>query len=231
MLGLSLTGYLLPWDQKGFWATQVATNITANLPAVGPWLQRIVVGGPEYGHHTLARFYALHVVVLPSLVIGLIALHIFVFRRHGVTAPKNAVGEGWFWPDQAFRDMLVGLVILAVLVAVVLWGHGHAVDGPPAFCTQLQGSSSSQAPSGKQQGLDSVQESPMMERPSCRLQQTGSISSQVPSARQHASASVHNPKLEAPPRAMHSHSGRSSQIAKPGVSRPQACEPAQLVPM
>ena len=130
VLGLSLTGYLLPWDQKGFWATQVATNIAANLPVVGPWLQRIIVGGPEYGHHTLTRFYALHVVVLPPLVMGLIALHIFVFRRHGVTAPKNAVGEGWFWPDQAFRDMLVGLVILAVLVAVVLWGHGHAVDGP-----------------------------------------------------------------------------------------------------
>ncbi len=130
VLGLSLTGYLLPWDQKGYWATQVATNIAGNLPILGPWLQKIIVGGPVYGHHTLTRFYTLHVGVLPPLVILLVAAHLTVFRRHGVTTPKNAPGEGWFWPDQAFRDMLVSMVIFGILLSLVLWGHGHKIESP-----------------------------------------------------------------------------------------------------
>src|SRR6266853_5053018 len=85
VLGLSLTGYLLPWDQKGYWATQVATNIAGHQPVIGPYLQKVIVGGPVYGHHTLTRFYALHTAVLPPLVIALIIGHLVVFRRHGVT--------------------------------------------------------------------------------------------------------------------------------------------------
>src|ERR1700676_342184 len=60
VLGLSLTGYLLPWDQKGYWATNVATNLMNLVPAVGGKLQQLVVGGADYGHHTLTRFFALH---------------------------------------------------------------------------------------------------------------------------------------------------------------------------
>src|SRR5438105_11588545 len=60
VLAMSLTGYLLPWDQKGYYATQVATNIAGNIPLIGGFLRQIVVGGPEYGNHTLTRFYALH---------------------------------------------------------------------------------------------------------------------------------------------------------------------------
>src|SRR5262249_45349316 len=128
VLVLSLTGYLLPWDQKGYWATQVATNIAGNLPKVGPDLQKIIVGGPAYGHQTLTRFYALHVGIMPPLIIVLIIAHLTVFRRHGVTygreaigacqhpgtgvnadsarqAPSSARADGWFWPDQAFKDM------------------------------------------------------------------------------------------------------------------------------
>jgi ubiquinol-cytochrome c reductase cytochrome b subunit len=128
VLGLSLTGYLLPWDQKGYWATKVATNIAGNLPGVGAWLAKVIVGGPEYGHHTLTRFYALHVGILPPLVVVLIIAHLALFRRHGVTHPKNAPGEGWFWPDQAFRDMLVSMVIFAVMLGLVIYGHGHALE-------------------------------------------------------------------------------------------------------
>src|SRR5262249_61787213 len=83
VLALSLPGYLLPWDQKGYWATQVATNIAGNLPVVGPWLAKVVVGGSEYGHHTVTRFYALHVGILPPLVVALVIAHLVVFRRHG----------------------------------------------------------------------------------------------------------------------------------------------------
>ncbi len=128
VLGLSLTGYLLPWDQKGYWATQVATNIAGTLPGMGPWLQKVIVGGPVYGNHTLTRFYAMHVGLLPPLVIVLTIAHLAVFRRHGVTAPRGAVGEGWFWPDQAFRDMVVSLIIFAVMLSLVLYGFGHPME-------------------------------------------------------------------------------------------------------
>jgi ubiquinol-cytochrome c reductase cytochrome b subunit len=128
ILGLSLTGYLLPWDQKGYYATQVATSIAGGLPVVGSMIQKVVVGGPAYGNHTLTRFFALHVAILPGAVIALLIAHIWVFRRHGVTAPKNAVGSGWFWPDQAFRDMLVGLVIFGIMLALVIHGWGHKVE-------------------------------------------------------------------------------------------------------
>jgi ubiquinol-cytochrome c reductase cytochrome b subunit len=149
VLGLSLTGYLLPWDQKGYWATKVATNIAGNLPGIGAEVSKIVVGGPEYGNHTLTRFYALHVGILPPLVILLTVLHLVVFRRHGVTTswpawldllrPRwpgrhkvaetgNDKKEGWFWPDQAFRDMLVCIVIFGVIVGLVVYGHGHKIQ-------------------------------------------------------------------------------------------------------
>jgi quinol-cytochrome oxidoreductase complex cytochrome b subunit/mono/diheme cytochrome c family protein len=131
VLGLSLTGYLLPWDQKGFWATQVATNIAGNIPGIGEFLQRVVVGGPAYGHHTLTRFYTLHVGILPPLLIVLTILHLVTFRRHGVTVDRGVTGEGMFWPEQAFRDLLVCLVIFGVMIFLVINGHGHPVEAAP----------------------------------------------------------------------------------------------------
>jgi ubiquinol-cytochrome c reductase cytochrome b subunit len=145
ILGLSLTGYLLPWDQKGYWATQVATNIAGNLPGLGPAVQKIVVGGPVYGHQTLTRFYALHVGILPPLVIVLIIAHLVVFRRHGVTTPKKTVGEGWFWPDQAFRDMVVSMVTFAVLLGLVLYGHGHP-QHPPGTSAETGAEATAESP-------------------------------------------------------------------------------------
>ena len=68
-LGFSLTGYLLPWDQKGYWATKVATNIMGGAPVLGPYIQKVVVGGGDYGNQTLTRFYGLHVGVLPALFV------------------------------------------------------------------------------------------------------------------------------------------------------------------
>lgn len=129
-LGFSLTGYLLPWDQKGYWATKVATNIMAGTPGLGPAIQRVVVGGPEYGNQTLTRFYALHVGVFPALMVLCIAAHVALFRKHGVTAPRNAQGMGNFWPQQMFYDIAASLVVLAVLVGLVLSEHGAPLDAP-----------------------------------------------------------------------------------------------------
>src|SRR5262249_24068291 len=92
-----------------------------------------------YGHHTLTHFYALHVAVLPALLIVLLIVHIAVFRRHGVTAPPNAQGEGLFWPDQAFRDMVVCMLVFGVMLALVVFGgHGNKLEAP-ATQTEARG--------------------------------------------------------------------------------------------
>jgi ubiquinol-cytochrome c reductase cytochrome b subunit len=117
VLGLSLTGYLLPWDQKGYWATKVATNIAGIAPVVGEQIQELAVGGQYYGHHTLTRFFALHAGLLPALLVGFLVLHIYVFRRHGITAPNPIHGpDSTFWPDQVLRDAVACLAVLATVL-------------------------------------------------------------------------------------------------------------------
>lgn len=121
VLVLSLTGYLLPWDQKGFWATKVATNIFGIAPVFGKAVQRLLVGGPDYGHHTLTRFFALHAGVLPALLMALLVGHVYLFRRHGLTAKEPKRGpDQKFWPDQFLKDVIACLVVLATLLALIL---------------------------------------------------------------------------------------------------------------
>jgi ubiquinol-cytochrome c reductase cytochrome b subunit len=121
VLALSLTGYLLPWDQKGYWATKVATNLVAVVPVIGPSLQRIIIGGSEYGHHTLTRFFALHAGVLPALVVVLVTAHIYLFRRHGITVREPRRGpDAPFWPDQWLRDSVACLAVLATVLFLIV---------------------------------------------------------------------------------------------------------------
>jgi ubiquinol-cytochrome c reductase cytochrome b subunit len=122
VLGLSLTGYLLPWDQKGYWATKVATNLAALVPVVGQDLQRIAVGGSDYGHHTLTRFFALHAGVLPGLLIVLLVVHIKFFRRHGITPYKPAGRpDGSFWPEQVLKDGVACLAVMVFVLGLCMW--------------------------------------------------------------------------------------------------------------
>lgn len=131
VLGLSLTGYLLPWDQKGFWATKVATNIAAITPLVGPEVQKLIIGGTDYGHHTLTRFFALHAGVLPGLIIVLLVGHIYLFRRHGIT-PKYPLRkhDAAFWPDQVLMDSVACLAVLAAMLFLIVRHHGAELGAP-----------------------------------------------------------------------------------------------------
>src|SRR3954469_11278116 len=133
VLGLSLTGYLLPWDQKGYWATRVATNLLGLVPVIGESLQRIIVGGPEYGHFTLTRFFALHAGVLPTLLTIFLILHVLMFRRHGLTVrePKHAP-DSYFWPEQVLRDAVACLAVAIVVLVLVLWSYPRLEAGVPA---------------------------------------------------------------------------------------------------
>ena len=122
VLGLGLTGYLLPWDQKGYYATQVATEIMGSTPFIGPEIQKLVQGGSEYGHHTLTRFFALHAGVLPGLLVFFLVLHIAAFRRQGITVPNpKRAPETTFWPDQVLKDGVACLAVLAAVMGLALW--------------------------------------------------------------------------------------------------------------
>lgn len=137
-LALSLTGYLLPWDQKGYWATKVATNIVSIIPFVGPDLQKLVVGGPDYGHHTLTRFLALHAGVLPGLIIALIGGHIYFFRRHGIHAKQPLKKpDAKFWPDQVLADAIACLGVLFTVVVLTLISRGAELSAPADPASQF----------------------------------------------------------------------------------------------
>ena len=130
VLGLALTGYLLPWDQKGYWATRVATKMMGLVPVFGDSLQRIIVGGNEYGHHTLTRFFALHAGILPALLTIFLVLHVLMFRRHGLTVrePRRAP-DCTFWPEQVLRDAVACLVVAIVVLVLVLWNYPQLEAG------------------------------------------------------------------------------------------------------
>ncbi len=147
VLGMALTGYLLPWDQKGYWATIVATNLAGIVPFVGPSLQQLVVGGPDYGHHTLTRFFALHAGFLPATLVLLLVLHLALFRKHGLHAKQPLrKPDAMFWPDQVLKDAVAMLAVMAVVLGVILvpavrtmlaggqveWGDLGAELGAPA---------------------------------------------------------------------------------------------------
>jgi ubiquinol-cytochrome c reductase cytochrome b subunit/menaquinol-cytochrome c reductase cytochrome b subunit len=84
---MALTGYLLPFDQRSFWATVVANNITASGPLVGPYLGDFLNGGAEFNATTLSRFYAIHMMLVPGIIGALIGAHLYLVTRLGTTAP------------------------------------------------------------------------------------------------------------------------------------------------
>jgi menaquinol-cytochrome c reductase cytochrome b subunit len=93
-LVMALTGYLLPFDQRSYWATIVAVNITANGPLVGPFLGDFMRGGAEFEAATLARFYSIHMLIVPATIVALITAHIYLVTKLGTTAPP------WLKVDQ-----------------------------------------------------------------------------------------------------------------------------------
>jgi menaquinol-cytochrome c reductase cytochrome b subunit len=87
VLMMGLTGYLLPFDQRSFWATVVAVNLNASGPIIGPYLADFLRAGAEVGPTTLTRWYSLHMLVIPGLIIALIGAHIYLVTKLGTTAP------------------------------------------------------------------------------------------------------------------------------------------------
>jgi quinol-cytochrome oxidoreductase complex cytochrome b subunit len=84
---MGFTGYLLPWDNTAYWATVVGINLNGTAPFAGPWLAQFLASGPEIGSDTLAKWYALHMLLIPGALIALIFVHLYLVARLGVASP------------------------------------------------------------------------------------------------------------------------------------------------
>ncbi len=130
---LAYTGQLLPFNQMGYWAGTVGIEIASSAPFIGDDIRKLMMGGDTVGALTLTRFYALHVVVLPALLGGLVIAHLYLLRKHGParSAQDTAPAIDPFFPKQFLRDMVVisgGLAAL-LLTAQALGGpHSGPLD-------------------------------------------------------------------------------------------------------
>jgi ubiquinol-cytochrome c reductase cytochrome b subunit len=133
VLAAAITGYVLRWDQAGYWASKVEVGIAAATPLLGDAIQRVVQGGNDYGNLTVTRFHALHVGLVPAIATALVLAHVWLSRRHGVTPrkPKNHEGAAkpW-WPYQSFRNMVAISLVFSALVAYVISTGGAGLDAP-----------------------------------------------------------------------------------------------------
>jgi ubiquinol-cytochrome c reductase cytochrome b subunit len=118
ILGFALSGYLLPWDQKAYWATTVTINIARSGP-FGEFISSILMGGTTLGSLTLLRWYAAHVFLLPAALIGFVLAHLYLMRRHGISGALRPVeGEPKpFYPYHALKDTIAGAIVFAALIA------------------------------------------------------------------------------------------------------------------
>jgi menaquinol-cytochrome c reductase cytochrome b subunit len=98
-MAMSFTGYLLPFDQRAYWATQVGVNINGTGPLLGPYLSNFLLGGAEFNATTLSRFYAIHMLLIPGLLAALIGAHLYLVAKLGTTAPP------WTKPEK--REELI----------------------------------------------------------------------------------------------------------------------------
>jgi ubiquinol-cytochrome c reductase cytochrome b subunit len=142
VMGFAFTGYLLPWTQRSYWATVVGTKIVGTAPGIGAWLLQLVRGEAGVGPVTLARFYAIHVLLLPALLVPLVIFHLYLVYRHGIApAPGNeatARKSKRFYPEQLTEDLGVSLLVLLVLFALTaIYGIPTEVRADPASTTYV----------------------------------------------------------------------------------------------
>jgi cytochrome b6 len=132
-LGFGFSGYLLPWNELAFFATSVGTDSMKAVPVVGDWLVQVMRGGADVSINTLYRFFALHVVVLPLLTVGIVGGHLLFIQRQGMAPPMEHHGPARgmkFFPDFALRDALLWLVCLILLASLAVFlPYGPGVPG------------------------------------------------------------------------------------------------------
>jgi ubiquinol-cytochrome c reductase cytochrome b subunit len=133
ILAFSFTGYLLPWDQAAYFGTKVGASIAGEIPVVGPAQQRIMLGGADLTTVTLSRFFTTHVFLLPLALVGLVSLHLYLFRRATPAGPFHNRADKKierFYPKQAFKDSVAVLVCFAAIAALAKYSPAEL--GPQA---------------------------------------------------------------------------------------------------
>jgi len=127
VMGFGFTGYLLPWDQRAYWATTVGVEILDKTPLLGDFMARFLKGGATPGQMTLSRFFVIHVMVLPAALMGLAGLHLFLFRSAGPAGPFRGTPEelkaktDYFFPRQIWKDIVGMAAVFACICALAFW--------------------------------------------------------------------------------------------------------------
>jgi ubiquinol-cytochrome c reductase cytochrome b subunit len=123
-MGLSFTGGPLSWDQKSYWEAEVGTSIAGAVPVAGDLIKRILRGGEQLGQLTLSRFFIVHTAILPMTLLTLIGAHLTALRRLGSSGPWDKTRrelKGPFWPDQVFKDVIAGTLVILVLITLSVY--------------------------------------------------------------------------------------------------------------
>ena len=137
ILGMAFTGYLLPWDQKAYFATAVGTNIATEVPLVGDLIKRFMRGGNDLGTLTLSRFFSAHVLFIPAAIGAMVSIHVYLFRKAGAAGPfthtptlHHQQNSEPFYPKQLLMDLGLALLLIAMLSMLA---HFHPYElGPQA---------------------------------------------------------------------------------------------------
>jgi len=120
------TGYLLPWDDLSLSATKVGTNIPNAIPVVGKWVTQFLRGGDDVTGDTLTRFFLFHVCILPLVIFAILAVHMILVQKEGMSVPlkdeiaKKKVPSLPFWPNFILREVMIWLVLLGTLMTIAL---------------------------------------------------------------------------------------------------------------
>jgi ubiquinol-cytochrome c reductase cytochrome b subunit len=136
VLGMAFTGYLLPWDQRAYFATAVGTNAASEVPLIGETLKRMMRGGTEMGTLTISRFFVAHVFFIPACIFALVASHIFLFRKAGAAGPPDEdpyepkKKTELFYPRQVLMDLSLTALLIIALGTICFFAPMQL--GPPA---------------------------------------------------------------------------------------------------
>ena len=162
VFGFAFTGYLLPWDQKAYWATVVGTNVAGTVPVAGGLLLKILRGGPEIGNLTLSRFFAIHTYILPWSIALLAGLHVLMLELAGPGGAwdrqKRMPGSEPLFPDQIYKD---SLFILGIFIALAVL----AIAVPAGLEPQADPTDTSYNPAARMVFLFHVPAAPAVRRP------------------------------------------------------------------